>query len=502
MKIIPMKTIFATVKVKVFVASLVLLFGCEDYLNKPPQGNLITVNFPTSASDAEQAVNAVYNTTRITEFNFGLFPIMDIMSDDAHKGSNPGDQGSTIGPFDNFTHIAGAGQTREWWNTLYLGVKRANVVVEYVPGIGMDGALKARYIAEAKFLRALFYFDLVRAFGGVPLIISVNAPIKTPRASAADILALIEADLTEAIASLPEKDAYSGTDVGRASKGAAHALKARVHLWQSEFTEAETHALAVINSGKYDLEAVFDNANSKTGEFGVESVFEIGAIGEESLTNGGNQYANVQGVRGNPNRGWGFNRPSEDLKASFEAGDPRLEATILCTGEVIDGVTIDGDGLTPNGPAKNAYTYPGFPDGIEEVECYNQKVWTPGINVPTQFGHNRRFIRYADVLLMAAEALNENGKSDDALDYLNEVRARVGLTPVNETNQDLLREIIFHERRVELALEGHRFWDLIRTGRAKDVLEPYGFQEGKHELLAIPQAEIDLAGLEQNDGWK
>ncbi|HYG01846.1 MAG TPA: RagB/SusD family nutrient uptake outer membrane protein [Chryseosolibacter sp.] len=487
-----------------FVCFIISPLGCsDDFLDKKPQGNLIAENFPVTAADAEQAVNAVYNTMRISEFNFGLFPIMDIMSDDAHKGSNPGDQRSTIGPFDNFTHIAGAGQTRAWWNTLYLGIKRANVVIEQVPPIVMETELRDRFIGEAKFLRALYYFDLVRAFGGVPSITSVQAPIQQERATPEAVLTLIEQDLTDAIAALPEKDEYGASDLGRATKGAAHALKARVHLWQSEFSDAETHAMAVINSGKYSLEMNFENANSKIGEFGIESVFEVGAIGEESLTNGGNQYANVQGVRGNPNRGWGFNRPSEDLKAAFEPGDIRLDATVLNLGEVMnDTIVIEGDGTTPDGPAKNSYTYPGFPDGIVEVEAYNQKVWTPGINVPTQFGHNRRIIRYADVLLMAAEALNENNKPGDALTYLNMVRDRADLEDVTELNKDLLRDIIFHERRVELALEGHRFWDLVRTGRADDVLEPYGFIAGKHELLAIPQAEIDLAGLEQNEAWK
>ena len=499
-----MNNIYSSTASVVFFALMVVSpLACEDVLDKRPQGNLLAQNFPVTSDDAIQATNAVYNTMRITEFNFGLFPIMDIMSDDAHKGSNPDDQGAIIGPFDNFTHIEGAGQTRQWWNTLYLGIKRANVVIENVPGISMDQQLQARLIGEAKFLRALFYFDLVRAWGGVPIITSVNASIQQTRASSEDVFVLIEQDLTDAINVLPEKDEYAANDLGRATKGAANALKARVHLWQSEFSEAETHAMAVINSGKYGLEQKFENANGEAGEFGIESVFEVGAIGEENLTNGGNQYANVQGVRGNPNRGWGFNRPSEDLKAAFETNDVRLEATVLRLGEVMnDTIVILGDGTTPDGPAKNNYTYPGFPDGIMEVEAYNQKVWTPGINVPTQFGHNRRIIRYADVLLMAAEALNENNKSGDALIYLNQVRDRAELEDVTEMNKDILRDIIFHERRVELALEGHRFWDLVRTGRAAEVLGPYGFQPGKHEVLAIPQAEIDLAGLEQNEGWK
>jgi hypothetical protein len=189
--------------------------------------------------------------------------------------------------------------------------------------------------------------------------------------------------------------------------------------------------------------------------------------------------------------------------AEFETGDPREEGTILFLGEVIDGVVIAGDGATPD-ETKDAN------GNTIEIECYNQKVWTPGLTVPPQFGHNRRIIRYADVLLMAAEALNENNKQAEARVQLNKVRARarggnVGVLPdVVLGTKEVLRTAILHERRVELALEGHRFWDLIRTGRAVAELGPLGFVAGKHELLPIPQNEIDLAQgtLAQNPGWE
>jgi hypothetical protein len=163
---------------------------------------------------------------------------------------------------------------------------------------------------------------------------------------------------------------------------------------------------------------------------------------------------------------------------------------------------IAGDGLTPD-ETRDA------DNNLIEIECYNQKVWTPGINVPTQFGHNRRIIRYADVLLVAAEALNENGKTLEALTYLNMIRERARgnnnsiLPDITETNKSLLRDIIFNERRHELAMEGQRFWDLVRTGRAPAVLGPLGFVEGKHELLPVPQSEIDITegSISQNDGW-
>jgi len=482
-------------------AMLFLLpLSCDDFLDKPLQGKLTQENFPTSASDALLATNGVYNIMLNSSFHFGLFPILDIMSDDARKGSNPDDQGSTIGPFDRFAHIATESDLSRWWNTLYEGVRRANVVIEKVPDIEMDEALSNRYIGEASFLRALFYFDLVRAWGDVPIMISTTPILGVERSSADEVYNLIEQDLLVAISGLPEKSDYAAADLGRATKGAAKSLLAKVYIFQNDFVNAEKYALEVINSGQYDLMPDFADANSKAGEFKAESVFEIGSIGIEGT--GGDQYGNVQGVRGTPNRGWGFNRPSLDLMDTFEADDPRKDKTIIFLGEVLDGITIQGDGPTLD-ETKDAN------GNLIEIECYNQKVWTPGNNVPSQFDHNRRIIRYADVLLMAAEALNENGKSSEALTQLNKVRARARqgnnaiLADITETAKNPLRDIILHERRVELALEGHRFWDLVRTGKAASVLGPLGFVQGKHEMLPIPQAEMDLTQnvWEQNPGW-
>jgi starch-binding outer membrane protein, SusD/RagB family len=483
--------------------SLVIAAGCSDFLEKPLQGRLNQSSFPTSASDALLATNAVYNTLRINTYNQGLFPILDIMSDDGSKGSNPDDAASTVGPYNNFTHIQTEGNISRWWYTLYEGVKRANVVIENVPSIAMDDNLKNRYIGEALFLRALFYFDLVRAWGGVPIVKTTMPPNTLVRSSREEVYTLIKDDLLQAIEFLPEKSEYGEIDLGRASKGAARGLLAKVYLFDGDTQNAEKYALEVINSGQYDLEPNFVDANSEAGKHGVESIFEVGALPFENLNSGGNQYANVQGVRGNPNRGWGFNRPTIDLQNSFEAGDPRLEATVLYLGEVIDGILIEGDGPTPD-VTEDAN------GNVIEVECYNQKVWTAGNNVPTAWNHNRRILRYADVLLMAAEALNKNGKSALALDYVNEVRMRARgdnpaiLPDLTTTDPTLLDEAIFVERRHELAMEGHRFWDLVRTSRAITVLGPLGFQSNKDELLPIPQSEIDLTQkrIAQNPGWE
>lgn len=479
---------------------LFIPLACEDFLEKPPQGELTQASFPTSAEDALLATNAVYNTMRDPNFNWGLFPLFDIMSDDANKGSNPDDQAATISPFDRFQHVKTETAILRWWNTLYKAVRRANVVIEKVPTIAMDETLRNRYVAEAKFLRAMFYFDMVRAWGGVPLLLTVDTK-ELPRSSKDEVYALIEQDLLYAIANLPRKSQYGATDIGRASKGAAQALLAKVYLFQGKWADAAAKAQDVINSTDYNLEPDFDNANSVLGEQGIESVFEVSSMGNEGIEYGGNQYANVQAVRGTPNRGWGFNRPTLNLRNSFEPGDPRLESTVIFLGETLDGVKILGDGPTPDESVDS--------HGQIEIECYNQKVWTPGNVVPPSFGHNRRFIRFSDVLLIAAEALNEDNKASQALVHLNRVRqrAREGnnaiLPDISNTNKDQLRDIILHERRVELAMEGHRFWDLVRTGKAETVLGPLGFVKNKHELLPIPQTEIDLSQgtLEQNPGW-
>lgn len=475
-------------------------WGCSDFLSVNPQSELTQESFPLSSSDALQATNAIYSSLRDWHYHSGGFPILDIMSDDALKGSNPNDASNTVGPYDDFTHSPTQDGLDRWWNVLYQGIRRANVVIEKVPVIPMNESLKARYIGEAQFLRALYYFDLVRAFGGVPIVIDTNPDFKLPRAEKSAVYDLIIDDLSSAIASLPHKKEYASNDLGRANKDAAKALLAKVYIFNNRFAEAESLLLNIIESGDFGLELDYYDANGPNGEHGIESLFEIGAI---SSDNGlGNQYANTQGVRGTPNRGWGFNQPSVNLREAFEPGDVRKQATIIELGDVIDGITILGDAITPDIERDSE-------GNIIAIESYNRKVWIPGLSTDTQYGHNRRLIRYADVLLLAAETLNENNKPDQALVYLNKVRnrARNGnlevLPDITVTEQQELREVIWRERRVELALEGHRLWDLIRTKNAEKVLGKLGFKEGVHDLLPIPRSEIDLSKgtLTQNPNW-
>ena len=497
-----MKTIAKYIILVPAVALLTVASGCKKFLDKPLQGQMTQDVFPTTAADALNATNATYTTLREWAYHSGGYPILDIMSDDARKGSNPSDQVSYVGPYDTFKINPTQDGLSRWWAELYVGIKRANVVIEKVPGIEMDSKLQTRYIAEARFIRGLIYFDFVRAWGGVPIVTTLNPPLKLPRATTDEVYSQIIADLTFAAENLPERNEYAAKDMGRATKGAANAFLARVYLFRHDYANAEKYALIVINSVQYGLEPVFTDACGVNGQNKLEAIFEIGALQYEGTETGGNQYSNTQGVRGTPNRGWGFNRPTIDLRDSFEPNDPRYHGTVINLGDTIDGVLIVGDGPTPD-VTKDAN------GNIIEIECYNRKVWVPGSNVATQWGHNRRLMRYADVLLMASEALNENGKSSEALIYLNMVRARARqgntaiLKDITTTNQGELRDIIFNERRHELAMEGWRFWDLVRTGRAGFVMGPLGFVVGKNELLPIPQSEIDISEgtLIQNPNW-
>lgn len=476
--------------------ALILSSSCnKDFLEVKPQGNLTSALFPTSANDANLAVNAVYGSMHEWNLFSGGYPIADIMSDDAEKGSNPGDQ-AHLDLYKQYKFTPTIEELPKWYAALYEGIKYANVVTEKVSIIDMDIALRTRYIAEARFFRAMFYFNLVRAFGDVPEVVNLEAPVKLARTPKQQIYdEVIIPDLEYAILNLPTKSGYTAADAGRVTRGASQALLAKVYFYLANYNLAVKYATDVINSNDYALMPQFTEAFSVAGQYGSESIFEVGAREFESNDQGGNQYANTQGVRGAPNKGWGFNRPSIDLADFFEPGDSRNVGTIISLGDVIDGVLIAGDISTPD----VTYANPPTNTIIKEKECYNRKVWTPGTTTASQWGYNVRVIRYAEVLLIAAESLVRNGNNGQALIYINMIRQRAGLSPFATVDLDA----VYREHRAEMAMESDRFYDLVRTGRAATVLGPYGFVAGKNELFPIPQSEIDLSEgtLTQNPGW-
>lgn len=494
-----MKTLFNTKIGAILSVSIGLLaLSCsEDFLDKSPKAQLTESSFFQNSQQATQAVNAIYSHLRSFDVHvFSYIGITDIASDDAEKGSVPGDAGF-LQDINDFTFDANNGATTGIWNGYFRGVFRANQVISKIQEVDMDENLKNRLIGEARFLRAYFYFFLVRTYGGVPIIDRPLNPdeYQQSRRSKEEVYEFIKEDLRFAMEHLPLKSEYAAEDMGRATRGAAQAYLAKVHLFENDFQGAYDNAIAVINSGEYSLYPNFLGIFREEGEHSSESIFEVSAVALEQ-SGGGHQYNEVQGIRGFPNQGWGFNSPSDDLEAAFEDGDPRKEATIIYNGETLpSGEVVAADpNMGPNAKFSKKAHLPTRP--------------------PAGFGNsgaNIRLLRYADIILVAAEAANELGNSAEALTYLNMVRerARQGnpdvLPDVTTTEQTALREAIYHERRVELAMEQHRYFDLVRTGRAQAVFAALGINwiPGKHEVFPIPQAEIDISGgaLEQNPGY-
>jgi len=466
----------------------------KSFLDVPPQGQQPATNFWESEADATKAVNAIYANLRT--YNNTAFPaliIESVGSDEAEKGSAPSDAGYW-NLFDTFTATSTEGILQDFWTGQYQNINLCNQVLDNVPAITMDETLKARYLAEAKFVRAYSYFRLVRAYGDVPLRLHVPkdaTEYNIPRTDKASVYTQIELDLTEAAAVLPAT--YGAVDLGRATKGAALGMHAKVALYQKKFTEVLTLTNQVIGLG-YSLFPDFEKGFRTNNENNSESLFEVQAEllpGNADASN--SQYSQVQGAAGVIGGGWGFNVPTPVLDAAFETGDPRRQATILYRGET-----------TPQGDL--------IPTSVVNP-MYNQKSYVPfsmyvsGFNEGAQ--QNVRVLRFADVLLMNAEAANETGNPSLALTSLNKVRARARgantaiLPDVTTTEQAALRTAIYKERQVELAMESDRFFDVIRQGRGAEVFGVKGWKANRNEIWPVPEIEIERSGnlLTQNPGY-
>ena len=476
---------------------LLILSSCGDeVLDRTPQGEITLENFFQNEIQAEQSVNAIYNQLR--SFNVHVFAYIgmtDIVSDDAEKGSIPGDA-NFLQEIDDFTYTPTNNAPGGVWEGYYTGIFRANLAIDRLPTVpDMEEDLRQRLLAEARFLRAYYYFNLTRWFGDVVLTTDPFPEQQLmSRAPQSEVYDLITGDFTFAASVLPEKSDYPSGDLGRATRGAAESFLAKVHLTRQDWTEALTFAEGVIESEEYGLLPSYTTIFTEEGENAEESIFEVQAAFFEVGDVGNSRFNLVQGVRGTPNLGWGFNRPSDDLIRAFEPGDPRREATVLYEGEILP----DGSGIV-------------IGDANIVNDRYNQKAFVtyPG-NIARGPG-NIRIFRYADVLLIAAEAANELGMADKALGYVNQVRERARggstrfLPDLTTTDQQALREAIWRERRVEFGMEQMRWFDLVRTGRAAAVMQALGkdFEAGKHELFPIPQGDIDLSlgMLSQNPGY-
>lgn len=486
-----------------FILPVVLLSmaGCKKSFidDVPLQAQTEAVQFWQTQEDATKAVNAMYGNTRGWLFSaFAAMAVESLGSDDASTGTEPSD-GSYffMNEFDTYTVTSTNDRVFDFWNGMYQEINYCNQVLDNIPAITMDESLKARYLLEAKFLRAYSYFRLVRAFGDVPLRLHVPvsaSEYNLPRTPKAEVWAAIEQDLTDA-AALPVS--YNGADVGRITKGAALSLHAKVALYQNKWAEVKSYTDQVMGLG-YSLYPNFEKMFREEGENCSESIYEIQAAYIANISSNG-QYCQIQQARGSfDGNGWGFNTPTQDLVDAYETNDPRRNGSILFRGLT----SAEGD-LIPL-TATNPY--------------YNYKSYTPFsvYAITTGSQQNVRVIRYADVLLMNAEANNELGNNAAALSSLELVRARArdlaiangapaGTLPaVTTTSQSDLRDAIYHERRVELGMDfDSRYFDVIRQGRAAAIFGPAGWQSNKNEVWPIPQKEIDnsFGTLTQNIGY-
>jgi tetratricopeptide (TPR) repeat protein len=504
----------------VLALTLAIASGCKDYLDVPPQGQLSEEAIRTDPAAAQKLVDGVYNAMYLGGFGpdvHGLqFVILtDIASDDADKGSTPNDYGDAL-TIDNFTLTPTNGVANNAWNGYYQAIARANQALDKIPLSPSSDAVKNGLIGQVRFLRGYFYFNLVRLFGGVPKLdrvpqaSEINDPEFQRRASAADIYAFIISDLQFAADNLPLKGA---TETGRATKAAAQGLLAKVYLYQKDYQKAFalTEEIVQGRSGAYALYPTYADIWRTAGANSSESVFEVQTGVNASCDNSAVAlYSVSQGPRaGGPRSGgwadlgFGFNNPTQQLADAYEPNDVRRAGSIIfiqptapagqrSTGTVLwDGFRIPSKDSVEN----SRYSYKTYHSRTREANCGNND-YLP---------KNVRILRYGEVLLIHAEAALQTGNAGAALTDLTAVRTRAGLAAKPATLEN-----IWQERRVELALEHDRFFDLVRQesvqpGRIVPIFAAQGktFVKGKNELFPIPQPQIDLSGgrLTQNPGY-
>mgnify|MGYP003640992428 CR=1 FL=1 len=479
--------------ISAFVLSALIFSGCSnDFLDTKQTETISTTDLALFNNDAgaQGFVTAIYS--KFTDWNMSSFSwigVSSIASDDADKGSSPGDTGSDKDLMDALTYNSSSGSVEEVFTANYQGVNRCNEALSFLPQLDQaDANLRTRLMGEAKFLRAFMYFTLVKTYGGVPIVDHLPNPsseedrvMQLTRRSVTEVYAFIVSDLTDAIAVLPTKDTYAASEKGRASKGAAYALLSKVYLYQKEWQKALDNANLVTG---YSLVTDYASQYKITGENDSESIFEIQGTGS-TPAKGIQGYSATQGARGAGGWGWGFNTPSMSLVNAYETGDVRKNATIIFAGTTLyDGRVVP---LTVENPRYNYKAYSSaYTDG-----------WETDVNI--------KYLRYAEVLLIKAEAMNELGQTTTAIPILNQIRNRAGLANTTAVSQADVRTAIWKERRVELAFEHDRFYDLVRTGQAPAAFAIDGktFTVGKNELFPLPQKFISEAnGLSiQNPGY-
>lgn len=545
--------------------STILLSGCKAYLTEIEPGKTLLEDYFTSTATATQNVTGCY-VPLMWEYGSTYCPewfIGDVTSDDALKGGGSTNDMSDAYDFENWRTTNQNSLCRDLYRANYQGIGRCNLALKYITPLELEDdvdwtpEMKNRLLGEVYFLRGYYYFRLVRIFAGVPLVTKVLASDEEwgqPRASVNDVYNQILSDFAMADSLLPVKSSmlYKANDLGRATKGAAQAMLLKTNLymaspyWQGYGLDKEADSCYVdavkwgeklVGSGEYDLCPFYGDNFTIAGENGIESIFEIqhanvgwGDYGNGShfgFTAGSFTQQLVRSRSGQIGAGWGFNHPTQNLYNEFEDGDIRREEAILTPDpDKMETPAVEyylGNKYLNN---KTGMYRDTLPDGSN-----GEGGWGSVLSHATRGPLNSLQVRYGDVLLMYAEALLGLGDSEGAEYYINLVRERVGLGKVGtytfsvngvEITNPTVEQCLRHERRMELAMEGHRWFDLVRwygkDGGLKAHMEAYqenekqfsdidkhvtSFQAGKHEIFPIPQDEIQLnpVKMEQNPGY-
>lgn len=500
--------------------TLFVALGCsDDFLEPAPRGRELESEYYKNEAQAYAALTAVYDVVGWQGGNLVTKEGATMAASDDHGGGGEGNGDMTFVAWDTFTLTPAVGPQGNLWSRGYSGIFRANKLLEKLPGIPMDADLKTRFEAELKFLRGYFYFDLIRFFKNIPLLTKTVSPdemYSIVQAPPADVFAQIEADILAAIPNLPPS-VPTATEGGRATKGAAIALLGKVYLQQEKFGEAAAQFAEVngtpggANQFGYALVPDFGDLWKSAPEFkfNSESIFERSHTNRSNGNWGSNGFGSTEGnilnimvgPRGYSRKtsaapefvsGWSYFPVTQSL-ADAMAGDPRFEYTIA---DLNDMKANDIADFTA-GAQNTGYFLAKFAGKTADRSDNNGQSGNFELNFP----QNMYEIRLADSYLMEAEArvrgnLDNGTAGTRSYDLLNAVRDRVGLGAVDATLGNIKRE-----RRLELAGEGHRWFDLVRWGDAADVLADMGFIAGKHEILPIPLNELNNTKIEQSKEW-
>ena len=472
----------------------------EDFLEKMPLDTINTENYPATAEELVTLVNGAYQPLQWPKlYNLRMWT-SDIMAGNSIVGAGGGSDGIETQDMSNFVTNTDNAGVLDLWRGPWPGILMANIILDVAPGLEIDDAIKNRSMGEAYFLRAHYYFILTRYFGDVPLITkpqSSDDELFPERVSKDLVYDQIISDLEKAIDLLPAKGSYTGSDIGRASKGAAMGILAKVHLTLGNLNEVVLITTQIEGLG-YTLNQNYSDNFNPLKENSNESIFEVQYASNGGFNFWGNEnqaswlspFMGPKGA-GFVGGGYGWNQPTQEFVNAYEPNDLRKDATILYEG----GPDFDGKTY------KASYSLTG----------YNVKKFLIPLSVSSSYDNsplNFPVLRYADVLLMKAEALNELGQGSQAEIPLNLVRNRAGLPKIaSGMAQNSLRAAILHERRIELAFEGQRWFDLIRVDNGQyglNFIHSIGKTNAsqKHLLFPVPQIERDRnPKLTQNPGY-